>query len=350
MSRRRPTSADVARLAGVSRTTVSFVLNETPSAQISLPTRERVLAAAAELEYSPSAAARTLAGGATRILGLVMRQRPEQVAVDALLPETLRGLTTAARDAGYRVLVESMPPGDDSYTALLHSQHADGLVVSGPLADDRGLAAIQREGFPVVLQGTLNGLDIPSVDVDNRLGARQAVRHLLDSGHRAIACVTNAPIAYTAAADRLAGYREALEEAGIPFDDRLVAEGAFDAASGHSALGRLLRRGVPFTAVFAASDVVALGVIGAARSHHLEVPAQLAVVGFDDIPLAAHFDPPLTTVRLPAYELGLAAGRLLIDRIDGDRVPAQTLLATNLVVRRSAPGPRTGTSGTTPPA
>ena len=115
--RRRPTSADVAREAGVSRTTVSFVLNDHPTAQISQATRERVLAAAADLGYVPNASARTLAVGASLVLGLVLRQRPEQVAVDALLPETLRGLTDAAREGGYRVLVEPLPRGDDSYSA-----------------------------------------------------------------------------------------------------------------------------------------------------------------------------------------------------------------------------------------
>lgn len=336
---RHPTSADVARLAGVSRTTVSFVLNAHPGAQISEATRARVLAAASELGYSPSAAARSLAGGASLVLGLVLRQRPEQVAVDALLPETLRGLTDAARESGYRVMVEPMPPSGGSYATLLRARHADGIVLSGPRADDHALVELQAEGFPVVLQGSLPDVPIPSVDVDNVSGARLAVDHLIASGHRRIACITNAQPAYTAAVERLAGYRAALEAAGIPYDDQLVAHADFDAASGHAAMSRLLRRGCEFTAVFAASDVVALGVIGAARAHRIEVPRELAIVGFDDIPLAAHFDPPLTTVHLPAYELGFSVGRALIDRIAGRPVPARSVLETHLVVRDSAPGP-----------
>ncbi len=347
---KRPTSADVARRAGVSRTTVSFVLNDHPTAQISEATRERVTAAALELGYAPNASARRLAVGVSTVLGLVMRQRPEQVAVDALLPETIRGLTEAARAAGYRVMVEPVPPGDDSYVALIREHHVDGLVLSGPRADDPAVTELQAAGFPVVLQGALPGTTIPSVDVDNVSGARLAVQHLVASGHRAIACITNAPLAYTAATDRLQGYREALAEAGIEYDERLVAHADFDAASGHAAMDRLLRRHVPFTAVFAASDVVALGVIGSARARHVRVPEELAIVGFDDIPVAANFDPPLTTIHLPAYELGFSVGRALIDRIAGLPVPVRSVLETQLVVRGSSPGPHGGETGGRPPA
>ncbi len=347
---KRPTSADVARLAGVSRTTVSFVLNDHPTAQISSATRERVLAAALELGYAPNASARRLAVGASMVLGLVLRQRPEQVAVDALLPETLRGLSEAARENGYRVLVESSPPGDDSFTTLLRAHHVDGLALSGPRADDPSVTQLQAAGFPLVLQGALPGTTIPSVDVDNVSGARCAVEHLIAAGHRAIACITNAALPYTAAAERLEGYREALAAAGIPYDERLVTHADFDAASGHAAMGRLLRRGIPITAVFAASDVVALGVIGAARGHRLRVPDDLAIVGFDDIPLAANFDPPLTTVHLPAFELGFSVGRALIDRIAGKPVPLRSVLETQLVVRGSSPGPHGGETGEFSPA
>ncbi|HEY6058895.1 MAG TPA: LacI family DNA-binding transcriptional regulator, partial [Candidatus Limnocylindrales bacterium] len=145
---RRPTSADVAHRAGVSRTTVSFVLNERPGAQISEATRERVLAAAAELGYHAHASASSLAAGSSQTLGLVLRQSPEHVAVDALLPATLRGLTAAASGAGFRVLLESVPPGADGYSQLLRSGRVDGMVVSGPRSDDVVLGALAGEGYP----------------------------------------------------------------------------------------------------------------------------------------------------------------------------------------------------------
>ena len=346
ISRRRPTSADVATRAGVSRTTVSFVLNDRPGANISPPTRERVLLAAAELGYHPHAPARILAGGKSHTLGFVLRQSPEQVAGDASLAETLRGLATAARAAGFRVMVEPLDPEGGSYEGLLRAQHVDGLVVSGPRIDDEGLVRLARDGFPIVLQGSLPGLDVASVDIDNVSGARRAVEHLIGLGRRRIAFITNAPLAYTAARERRDGYRDALAAANIEYDERLVAEAAFDAGSGHRAMAALLKRG-PIDAAFVASDVVAFGAIAAIREAGLTVPRDVSVVGFDDIALAAFFDPPLTTVRLPAFDLGLAAGTALLDRVAGRSLPDRTLLPTELIVRSStapangadAPGP-----------
>jgi len=202
MDPRRPTSADVAALAGVSRATVSFVLNERADVKISSATRLRVIDAANELGYHPHAPARQLAGGSSLTLGLVLLQTPEQVAGDALLAETLRGLSSAARTAGYRVLVESIVPGDGGYADILRTRRAEGLVISGPRSDDATLEALAGERFPIVLQGSLPGFALPSVDVDNVAGARQAVEHLVGLGHRRIGCVTNAPLAYTAAMER----------------------------------------------------------------------------------------------------------------------------------------------------
>jgi LacI family transcriptional regulator len=335
--RRRPTSADVASRAGVSRTTVSLVLNDRGES-IPETTRQRVLEAARELGYHPDHSARGLAGGRSQTLALVLRQTPEQVAGDALLAETLRGLATAARSAGFRVLVEPLIPGEATYGDLVRSGRADGVVVSGPLFDDPELADLVADGFPIVIQGHLPGAAAPTIDVDNEASARLAVDHLLELGHRRIACITNAALTYTAAADRLAGYREALATAGVTAAPELVDEGAFDAASGHRAMTRILERGRP-QAVFVASDVVALGAIGALREAGLRVPDDVSVVGFDDVPLAAYFDPPLTSIRVPAYELGLAAGRALLDRIAGREVPARTLLPTELIVRASTAAP-----------
>lgn len=339
MARRRPTSADVARLAGVSRTTVSFVLNGREDISISEETRKRVADAAEELGYHPSAPARQLAGGVSLTLGLVLRQSPEHVAADALLPETLRGLAAAARAADYRVIVEALPPGEGSYEDLLRSRWADGVVVSGPRGDDHALDSLVADGFPVVVQGDLPDRRVPMVDVDNRSGARHAVDYLVARGHRRIGCITNAPLAYTAAAERVAGYRDALETAGIPYDQDLVVEGDFDAASGHAAAELLLERAPDLAAIFAASDVVAFGAIGALRAQGRLVPGDVSVVGFDDIALAAYSDPPLTTIRLPARDLGETAGRVLIDLIAGRPVEERTVLPTELVVRSSVGAP-----------
>jgi len=158
--------------------------------------------------------------------GLVLHQSPEQVASDAVLAETLRGLSAAARAGGFRVMVELLAPDgpDASYASLLGAQHADGLIVSGPRSDDPSLLALVRDGFPVVLQGSFPDISVVSVDVDNVAGARGAVEHLLSLGHRRIACITNAPLVYTAAQERLSGYKEALSKAGIEPERILIAE------------------------------------------------------------------------------------------------------------------------------
>jgi DNA-binding LacI/PurR family transcriptional regulator len=333
---KRPTSADVAAVAGVSRTTVSFVLNGRADVKIPDETRRRVVDAATQLGYQPNASARQLAGGRSHIIALVLHQSPEQVASDAVLAETLRGLSAAARAGGFRVMVELLEPDgpDSSYSSLLRAQHADGLIVSGPRSDDPSLLEMVRDGFPIVLQGSLPDVAVMSVDVDNVAGARGAVEHLLALGHRRIACITNAPLVYTAAQERLTGYTEALTTAGIECESALIAEADFDAPSGHVAMASLLAR-TTFDAAFVASDVVALGAIGALREAGRKVPDDISIVGFDDIPLAAYFDPPLTTVRLPAFELGQAAGRALVERIADRAIPHRTLLPTELIVRGS---------------
>jgi LacI family transcriptional regulator len=334
--RHRATSADVAARAGVSRTTVSFVLNGRADSGIPEDTRQRVMDAARELGYQPHGAASALAGGSSHTIGLVLRQSAEQVAVDALLAETLWGIGSEAHQGGYRVLVEPVSPDRGRYSDLVMSQRVDGLIVSGPRVDDEELARLVRDGFPIIVQGSLPSLDVPSVDVDNRAGARTAVEHLLSLGHRRIGCVTNAPLAYTSASERLAGYGDALADAGVDADPDLVVEGAFDAASGWSATAVLLARAPDVTALFVASDIVAFGALRALREAGRRVPADVSVVGFDDIPLAQHFDPPLTTIRLPARALGAAAGRALVERLEGRAGSERILLPTELIVRESS--------------
>jgi DNA-binding LacI/PurR family transcriptional regulator len=246
---------------------------------------------------------------------------------------------TAARTGGFRVMVEATEPDAEPYGDLLRSGRTDGLVISGPRRDDPELRETAAAGFPLVLQGSLPGVNVPSVDVDNVAGARTAVEHLVALGHRRIGCITNAPLAYTSAQERVDGYRQALAEAGIGGDPVWIQEGAFDAPSGHRAMTALLER-TNVSAVFVASDVVAFGAIGALRAARRRLPDEMSVIGFDDIPLAAFFDPPLTTVRIPAYELGHAVGIALLDRISHASVAARTLLPTELVVRASTGPPR----------
>lgn len=340
MSGKRTTMRQIAAEAGVSRTTVSFVLNGITGINISPDTRQRILDIAQRLNYIPDSAALSLARGRAGAIALILRQNPHQVISDAFLAPVVQGVSAAVKPHGYRVLVEPLDPADGpaSYGDLVRSRRADGLLLSGPRLDDDELSRVAAEKIPIVLLGQLPDTAIPFVDVDNMLGATVAVRHLIEQGHRRIACITNAPVTYAASHDRLAGYRYALEEAGIGYDEALVRYGGFTDESGDEAMSELLSVTPRLTAVFVASDVVALGALSAIHSAGLSVPGDIALVGFDDIPLAQYIDPPLTTVRLPAYGLGWGAGQMLVRLIEDrdDVTERQVLLETELVIRDSS--------------
>jgi len=336
---KRVTSQDVANRAGVSRTTVSLVLNNVKDAQISNETRKKVHKAARELDYHPDASARRLVQGRSQVIGFVERHSPFQNFADAFMAEVLRGLHGVARQHNYHVLFEPTSEkreGNNDFLQLIHERHADGIVLSGPRFDDLQLFQRLGKNVPIVLQGRLPGIHIPSVDVDNVGGARLATEHLLALGNRRIGMITNGPLAYTAAADRRSGYLEALQQNGIEIDSDMIQIGAFSPESGYHAMQRLLKLDRQPEAVFVASDVVAIGAIDAARQANLRIPDDLAVVGFDDIPWSAYLNPPLTTVRLPAYSLGWKAGYLLIQLFNQEEIENDTiLLETQLIVRES---------------
>jgi DNA-binding LacI/PurR family transcriptional regulator len=335
---RRPTSHDVARVAGISRTTVSLVLNDVQGVRISEETRQRVIEAAKQLNYHPDITGRKLVTGKSFTLGLVLRQNPEQVFADAFLLHVVLGVEQAAEQSGFRVLLKPLGPDNlNGYTRLIQENHVDGIILSGPRQDDQDIISLHQQGFPVMLMGQLPECDIPYVDVDAVTGAKIATQHLIELGHTRIAMITNAPLEYTSAQQRLEGYRQALSEAGIEADDTLVGAGNYTPASGYNAMIALLTLPLQPTAVFIASDVVAMGAIQAVKRAGLVIPDDLAMVGFDDIPLAEYYDPALTTIRLPAYGLGWAAGERLSRLVRGDTLDqAGTLLDTELIVRESS--------------
>lgn len=337
-STKRPTSYDVARLAGVSRTTVSLVLNNVQTVHISPETRRKVLEAARKLHYFPHASARRLAQGRTATVALVWHRGPDANYRDAFLPALLQGLTRVLKRHDYHLIFRPLEPDepDEVFLELARGHYADGLILSGPRADMPYLEELHQQGYPLVLHGQIPGTEIPWVDVDNIQGARLAVEHLLRLGHRRIGLITNAPLAYVASRQRLEGYRQALAAANIPFDESLVRYGNFDEQSGEEAMRSLLELEAPPTAVFVASDMVALGALKAIWDRGWRVPHDIALVGFDDITTSRFTTPPLTTVHVPALRLGEEVGRMLLDVIEfGFTSPPQMLLQTTLVVRAS---------------
>jgi LacI family transcriptional regulator len=339
---KRATAAEVAELAGVSRTTVSFVLNNVPGMRISEETRQRVILAAQKLNYHPDATARRMVMGQTHVIGFVLRQNPDQVGADHFLPQVLNGISQASASHGYHVLFEVIPPGDKSgaYMRLLNERHVDGIVLSGPRFDDIELLNVHIRGAPVVMLGQLPNSRIPYVDVNNIGGAQQATDHLIREGYQRIAMITNAPLDYTAAADRLAGYQQSLMLSNIPYDEALVRYGKFSPESGFDAMSELLELEPRPEAVFVASDTVALGALRAIRQHGLRIPEDIALCGFDDISLSKFIDPPLTTVALPAFGLGWGAAELVVRLIAAEDVMNPYLiLDTELMIRQSSRKP-----------
>jgi LacI family transcriptional regulator len=327
----------VAKLAGVSRTTVSFVLNDVPGVKISQETRRRVIEAARELDYYPTAAARSLASGKTHRVGLILGEGQDRLGADAFLPAFLQGITASLHRRDYLLVVQLAEdvPTHEAYARLIREQQVDGLILSGPRSDDPLLPQLAEEGFPLLLHGQASGYGLPCVDVDNRAGAYQAVSHLIGLGHRRIGLISNAPLSYSGTQERFAGYRLALSEHSLQYDPTLVGTAAFLPEAGLAAMQQLLDLPERPSALFAASDVVALGAMSAIHKAGLQIPEDIAVVGFDDIFLAAHAYPPLTTVRVPAYGLGWTTAEVLIALIEGDEEVSSVTLETELVIRDS---------------
>jgi LacI family transcriptional regulator len=318
-------------------------MNDAPEVKLSDETRQRVLQAARELGYYPKAAARSLATGKTQRIGLVLGEGPERLAADAFLPVFLQGLTISAHQLGYLIVVQLAEDTADQeeYIWLIREQQVDGLILSGPNLNSPLLPKLAAERFPLILHGRLSDSGFSYVDVDNSTGAYQAVRHLIRLGHRRIGFISNAHFSFSGTQERFAGYTQALVEHDIAHNTDLVKVAAFLPESGQTAMEQLLRLPQRPTAVFAASDVIAFGAMRAIHAAGLRIPQDVAVVGFDDIFLSAHAQPPLTTVRVPAHEMGWTAAELLVPLIEGDEAAQSVTLETELVIRDSC-GAKTG--------
>ena len=338
MSNKRVTSQDVANLAGVSRTTVSLVLNDVEGINISPETRQKVRDAAKRLGYIPNATAQALATQRARAIGLVMTRSPHHIASDTFLPQILGGLLEVVKQNKLRLLIESVEAEhqDRVYLELARAKHIDGMILLTPRIDDAGLKELEEVDVPSVLMGKLESSNLYSVDVDNHLAAKQATQYLLELGHTKIACISNAHPSYSAVPDRVLGYKDALVDARISPDDDLIQYADFDPQSGFACIQTLLASEKKFTAVFVASDNVAMGAKSALREGGLRIPDDISIIGFDDIPWAQYSDPPLTTIHLPAQELAYEACLMLLDLMKGSEpVERHLVLDTELVVRQS---------------
>jgi LacI family transcriptional regulator len=338
MGRKRVTIEDVARAAGVSRQTVSRAIND--QSEISPQTRARVLRIVEELGYRPSGIARGLATRRTRTLGLVI---PD--VANPFFSDVARGAEHVAYAEGYNVFLcntEEDPQRELAVLRSLEGQRVDGVVLCSSRLDDRELRSVVVHHSVAVLvnrrlesEGELDRIGV--VLLDDVAGGRMAAQHLLDGGHRAVGFVAGPP-ASRSGRWRAEGYRAALADTGLSGSPAWMVHCPADVDGGHQAAGDLLARQPELTALFCYNDLVAVGALQACADLGRRVPDDVAVVGFDDITLAALVTPPLTTCRVPRYELGAQAMRLLLAQIDGCSDSCdEVVLRPELVIRASAP-------------
>ena len=334
-ARRAPTIEEVARLAGVGRGTASRVVNGSP--QVSPAARAAVQAAVEELGYVPNRAARSLVTRRTDTVALVVSESGDRIFGEPFFAATVRGITERLAASPFQLLL--MMAGTDRdrerAAAYVTDQHVDGVLLISLHADDGLARRLEDGGVPTVCGGRPEGSQPPVVvDVENRTGGRLAVAHLLARGRRRVAVVSG-PRDMSSGHDRLQGARDAMAAAGLDPGALRVVPGDYSEVSGEAAMRSLLEEGDRPDAVFAASDLMAVGVMRAVRDAGLTVPGDVAVVGFDDSPVCRHTEPELTSVMQPVVEMGAVMAGLLLDRIAGRDVPAATVLPTRLVVRAS---------------
>ncbi|WP_030490138.1 LacI family DNA-binding transcriptional regulator [Micromonospora chokoriensis] len=330
----RPTLEAVAARAGVSRATVSRVVNG--STTVAEPIREAVTRAVAELGYVPNLAARSLVTQRTDSIALVMPEAATRVfSDDQVFPGIIRGVSQEleAADKQLVLMLAGSPAGHQRVERYTTGRHVDGVLFASLHGADPLPGTLARLGIPVVVSGRpLGDVPVPYVDVDHVGGVTAAVRHMINNGRRRIATIAG-PQDMVAGIERLRGYRSAVADAGLP---ELIAVGDFTRESGSAAMRRLLTEHPDLDGVFAASDLMAHAALRTLREAGRRVPEDVAVVGFDDIETAAYTEPPLTTVRQPIVELGRRMTRQLLRLAAGETIEQSVMLPTELIRRASA--------------
>jgi LacI family transcriptional regulator len=341
---KRVTITELARASGVSVGTVSRALNG--YADVRAETRERIVRLAREMDYTPGAAARSLVTQRSHVIGVVLDTGEGHPDLQhPFFHEVIVGLKNQIGASGFDLLLfASEHPGNGygphSYLKRCLHHNVDGVVLMGVDPEDPEVRRVSVSDLPAVgVDVHLTGMATTYVVSDNEDGGERAVRHFHERGHRRIATITGL-LNTLPGAQRLRGYRRAVQELGLAYRDDYVAYGDFYTDSGRRAMEQLLALPEPPTAVFAASDMMALGAIRAAAEAGLSVPADISVIGFDDIQLADHMNPPLTTIRQDKAGLGTAAGSAIARLAGGEQASDPVVLPVELVERGSSGGPR----------
>jgi LacI family transcriptional regulator len=330
---RSVTVKDVAERAGVSTATVSRVLSG--SAGVGEPLKARVLEAARALSFRPNRAARDLRVGSSRTVGVLIPdiENPFYTSV-------VCGIEDALSETDYSLLLANYnenPEAEARRLEVFRAEGVRGLIISASRTPSLLYAELAKAGMPMVaVSRVLSRLRVDQVMVANREGAYSATAHLIRLGHHRIAII-NGPTVFTTARDRQSGYEDALSEAGQSVEPELIVHCDFRRACGREAMEQLLQLPSLPTAVFTASNLLTLGALQAIHEHNLEIPRQIAIVGFDEMPWAGSLRPALTTVEQPAVEVGRTAAKLLLERISEPTLPRrQVVLGTRLIIRSSS--------------
>ena len=325
------TIQDVALRAKISITTVSRVINNSPH-RVNRVTRERVLKTIKEMDFRPNALAQGLITKRTMTVGVIIPDIS-----NPYYAEIVRGIQDRADDEGYAVILQNTDRKLERIIQHIHlfrEKRADGIIFSGGIIHGyEPLSALRELSQRIVVIGR-HEVDFPAVRVDNIGGATLAIQHLVDLGHQRI-CFINGPEMSTSSIDRLQGFKNALAQNGIPFEYRMVKRGNLTPESGYQAGRELLEMPDRPTAVFASNDLMAFGAIHAARDLGLSVPGDLAMVGFDNIQLSSYFNPTLTTVEIPMYNLGTAAMKMIVNMASDNSFDRYQWFKPRLLIRHS---------------
>jgi DNA-binding LacI/PurR family transcriptional regulator len=338
-SQPQPTMRDVAERAGVSYQTVSRVINDAQG--VAPETRERVLAATRALNYRPSLAARSLVRKRTETVGLVMPFSIDFTFSDAHLLQVVGGVDRGVSECDYSLLLSSPQESEGGMSAfrrLIRQRSVDGVLVEAGMGDD-GIELLRDAGYPVVVIGHTE-LDVPSVLPDDGNGAYVAMQHLLALGHRRIGLITGPEPATLAMRARWAGCEQALGDAGLRLSHDLVESGGLTIEAGYDAAKLLVQRTDPPTALFAFNDSMAIGALHYLRDNRIDVPGDMSVAGFDDIPTAPLLTPSLTSVRIFSADLGQRAARTLVGMLRGMPAPTTPVVLPSQLIVRSSTAPR----------
>ena len=331
---RRPTIDDVARHAGVSKGAVSLALNGRPG--VSEATRQRIAQAAEALGWRPSARAKALSESRALAIGLVVAGPRSQLATHPSFAALLAGVEAELASAGYALVLSVVADAEaevETYRRLAHDGRVDGVLITDARVDDTRYALVAELGLEAVVVGHPGPVaGLPAVVADERGAVARAVRALVDLGHRHIGHVAG-PDTLVHANVRREAWRDELADAGLPAGP--VEHGDFTGEGGAGATRRLLARSSPPTAILYANDLMAIAGLRVARELKLRVPTDLSIVGFDDVPLAEHVHPPLTTIRQHPVAAGAAAAKLLLARLRGEPAPATALPEPELIQRES---------------